>query len=66
MCKTLSLCVNTLTPDNKYSHVNRENLRQPIEMQLSQKNKAVSQIFFALSKSKLNFDDFQKKDDHHS
>ena len=35
-------------------------------MQLSQKNKAVSQIFFALSKSKLNFDDFQKKDDHHS
>ena len=35
-------------------------------MQLSQKEKAFSEIFFAFSKPKLNFKHFQKKDDLHS
>ena len=35
--KFLGLFLNTLTVDDKYSLPNRDNLRQPIQMQLSQK-----------------------------
>ena len=35
-------------------------------MQLSQKLKLFSEFFDAFSKSRLNFEDFQKKDDGHS
>ena len=45
---------------------NRDNLMQPIHMQLSQKIKTFSEFFPAFSKSKLNFEHFQKKDDAHS
>ena len=58
--------VNTLTADEKYSLLNRDNLTQPIRTQLSQKQKAFSQVFLAFSKSRLNFEDFLKKDDPHS
>ena len=58
--------VNTLTADDKYSHLNRNNLRQPIRTPLSQKHTAFSQLLLAFSKSKLNFEHFQKKDDPHS
>ena len=40
-----------------------DNLMQPIHMQFSQKFKAFSQFFRAFSKSALNFEHFQKKDD---
>ena len=39
--------VDTLTADDKYSLFNRDNLRQPIQMQLSQKDKAFSELFAA-------------------
>ena len=39
---------------------------QPIQMQLSQKEKAFSQVFFAFFKCTLNFEHFQVKDDSHS
>ena len=55
--------VNTLTADDKYSPLSRDNLTQPIRTQLSQKQQAFSQFFLAFSKSKLNFEHFQKKDD---
>ena len=55
--------VNTLTADDKYSLLNRDNLTQPIRTPLSQKIKAFSQFFLAFSKSTLNFEHFQKKDD---
>ena len=58
--------VNTLTDDDKYSLLNRDNLRQPIRTTLSKKQKAVSQFFFAFPKSTLNFEHFQKKDDPQS
>ena len=58
--------VNTLTADDKYSLLNRHNLRQPIWMPLSQKQKAFSEFFLAFSKSKLNFEHVRKKDDTHS
>ena len=38
--------VKTLTADDKYCLLNRDNLLQHLEMQLSQKQKTVSQFFF--------------------
>ena len=58
--------MNTFTTDDKYSLLNRDKLTQPIQMQLSQKQKTFSQFFCAFLKSSLNFEDFQKKDDSHS
>ena len=58
--------VNTLTADDQYSLLNRDNLMQPIRTQLSQKRKAFPQFFLTFSKSTLNFEHFQKKDDLHS
>ena len=62
----LRLFVNTFTADDKYSVLNRDNLTQPIQMQLSQKQKVFSQYFSALLKFELSFQHFQKKDDRHS
>ena len=58
--------VNTLTADDKYSPLNRDNLTQPIRTQLSQKQQAFSEFFLAFKKSTLNFEHFEKKDDPHS
>ena len=58
--------VNTLTADDKYSLLNRDNLRQHIRTTLSQKQTAFSKFFLAFSKSTLNFEHFEKKDDLHS
>ena len=58
--------VNTLTADDKYSPLNRDNLTDPIRSQLSQKQQACPQFFLTFSKSTLNFEHFQKKDDPHS
>ena len=55
--------VNTLTADDMYSPLNRDNLTQPIRAKLSQKQQAFPQFFLAFSKSTLNFEHFQKKDD---
>ena len=58
--------VNTLTADDQYSLLNRDNLTQSIQKQLSQKRKAFSKTFLKFSKSTLNFEQLQKKDDPHS
>ena len=50
----------------KYSLPNREYLTQPIQVQLSQKQKTFLMFFSAFSQSKSNFEHFQKKDDAHS
>ena len=55
--------VNTLTADDKYSLLNRDNLTQQNRTQLSQKQKAFSQFFLAFSKYTLDFEDFEKRDD---
>ena len=57
---------NTLCADGKYSVLNRDNLTQPIQMQVSRKQKTFSEFFSAFLKSSLNFEHFQKKDDSHS
>ena len=64
--KTLRLVVNTLTANEKSSLLNRNNLRQPIHMQLSRKQKIFSEIFFVFLKPILNLEHFQIKDDPHS
>ena len=51
---------------DKCSLPNADNLMQPIHMQLSRKLKTFSEFFLAFSKSRLNFEHFQKKDDAHS
>ena len=57
---------NTLSADGKYSLLNRHNLTQPIQMQLSGKEKTFSHFFAGFFKSSLNFEHFLKKDDPHS
>ena len=66
LCKILRLFVKTLTDDEKYSLLYRENLTQPIQILLSQKPKTFSQLFSSILKYTLNFAHFQKKDDPHS
>ena len=50
----------------KCSLPNRDNLMQPIHMQLSEKVKTFSRLFIVFSKSRLSFEYFQKKYDAHS
>ena len=64
--KSLLLFVNTLTADDKYFLLNRDNLAQPIRTQLSQKQKPLYRFLLAFSKSALNLEHLQKKDDPHS
>ena len=55
-----------MTAVDKCSLPSRDNLMTPIHMQLSKKLKTFSQFFLAFSKSRLNFEHFQEKDDAHS
>ena len=55
-----------MSPVDKCSIPNRDKLMQPIHMQLSEKVKTCSKFFLGFSKSRLNFEHFQKKDDAHS
>ena len=66
ICKISRLFPNTLSADGKYSLLNRDNLTQPIQMQVSRKQKTFSEFFSAFLKSSLNFEYFLKKDDPHS
>ena len=50
-----------MTADDKYSVLNRGILLQRIQMQLSQKQKAFSQLFCAFFKPTLNFENFRQK-----
>ena len=59
--KILKLVVNTFTADEEYSLLNKNNSRQPIHMQLSQKQKTFSGIFFPYLKSIIHLEHFQKK-----
>ena len=51
---------------DKCSLPNRDNLMQPIHMELSQKLKTFSWFFNVFWKSRLSFGSFQKKDDAHT
>ena len=59
--KILRAFVNTLSEDDKYSLLDGDNLTQPIQILLSQKQKTFSEFFSSFLKSTLNFEHFQKK-----
>ena len=66
ICRILRLFVNTFTAYDKHSLLNREYLTQYIHMQLSQKQKKISEIFSPFLKSRFNFEHIHEKDDSHS
>ena len=45
ICKILGLFLNTLVADDNYSLLNWDNLTQPSQMQISEKQKTLSQYF---------------------
>ena len=61
ICQISRLFPNTLSADGKYSLLNTDNLTQPIQMQLSRKEKTFCDCFSAFLKSRLNFEHFFKK-----
>ena len=54
--------VKALTPDDKYSGSNMQNLPQQFQTPLSQKQKIFSGFFIAFLKCAWNLDHFLKKD----
>ena len=60
--KILRLFVNTLTVDEKPYLLNRGNLMQTIQIQLSQKQKTFFEFFLAFLKYILNFEHLPTKD----
>ena len=66
ICKILRLFVKTLNVGHKYCLLNRENLKKPIQYQLSGKQKTFSELFSAILKSRKNFEHFEKQDDSQS
>ena len=60
ICEILGHFVNTLTADDKYSLCNTELLLQPIQMQLSKKEK-IFRIFCSISGMYISFLTFKKK-----
>ena len=61
LCEISGLFLNTLTDNDKYSLLYGDNLTQPIQIHLSQKQKTFSHFFSAFLKPPLNFEHFQKK-----
>ena len=54
----LGMLINTLTIDDKYSLLNRDNLAPQIQMQISENEKQVSNIFSEFLKSRWNVEYF--------
>ena len=59
--KILRLFAHTLTDNDKYCLLYRDNSTQPIPILLSQKQKPFSEFFSPYLKSTLKFAHFQKK-----
>ena len=64
--KILRLFFNTVAVDEKHYLLNRDNLTEPIQMQLSEKQKKFSKFFGAFLKSILNFTHLAIKGDPRS
>ena len=62
----LSVFVNALTDDDKYTGINMKNLQQQFQAPLSYKQKTFSGLFIAYLKCALNLEHFQKKDEYPS
>ena len=64
--KILGVFINTMTADGKYPIQDCENLQLPIQMELSEKRKTLSQFFVAFLECTSKFKHFERKDDRHS
>ena len=62
----LTLFVNTLTTDDKYSRRNMLNFTERLEVPLSQKRKSFSGFFVPFLKCALNLKHLERKDDYSS
>ena len=62
----LTLFVNTLTTDDKYSRRNMLNFKQQFEAPLSLKQKTFSEFFIVFLKCALNLEHLEKKDEYPS
>ena len=62
----LRVFVNRLTADDKYRVQDCENLPLPIQVQLSEKRKTLSEYFVPFLEFTSNFKHFERKDDSHS
>ena len=60
-CIILKLFLNTLTDNDNYCLLYRDNLTQLIQILLYQKQKTFSEFFSAFLKCTLNLEHFQKK-----
>ena len=58
--------LKTLIANARYPVQGCENLQLPIQMQLSEKQKTISQFFLRFLESISNFKHFEEKDDPHS
>ena len=58
--------VNAMTARDKYSLRNRNNLTEPIEKQLYEKQEFLPNFFFSFLKSTLTFKSFPKRENPHS
>ena len=64
--KILTLFVNTLTTDDKYSCRNMPDFTQQLEAPLPQKQKRFSELFLAFLKCALNLEHLEKEDEYSS
>ena len=62
----LEVFIDTLTAYGKYPVQDCENLPLPIQMQLSEKRKTLSEYFVPFLEFTSNFKHFERKDDPHS
>ena len=62
----IRLFANTLTVDGKHYLLHRDNLTEPIQIQLYQKQKTFSEFSFAFLKFIINYKYLPKKDDRHN
>ena len=60
--EVLRVFVNKLSTNNTYFLCNRKNLPEPIQLQLSKKQKKFSEFFAAYLKSTWNVEQFETKD----
>ena len=66
LSEMLTLFLDTLTTDYKYSRRNMLNFTQQYEEPLPQKQKTFSGLFLAFLKCALNLEHFEKKDEDSS
>ena len=65
-CEILGVFLNKLTADPKYPLEDWENMKLPMQMQLSKKRKTFSELFVSFLESTSNIKHFEKKYDGHS